>query len=101
MSTSYQQRMIPWMGLPQFPPLFLSAIFIAINLTGCGRSHLPGFDPLPPGIDFKPGVFTDVCPRWSHSGRKIAFLRRYTDRSLQLCICNAELTNVIPIAKPE
>src|SRR2546421_8972445 len=77
-------------------PLTLSPhlFFLLLLLTGCRHSQLPGVDPLPPGIVRQPGVFTDIAPRWSHNGRMIAFLRQYTDRSLQLCVGDAALIHI-------
>ena len=52
-------------------------------MTGCRRES-GGLEDLPPGIASTPGVFHDICPRWSPNGSTIAFLRSTTDRKYQL-----------------
>jgi len=67
----------------------------------CAKRPIAGSTEIPPGIIRVPGLFRDVCPRWSHDGTRIAFLRRTTDRALQLCIASADLTRVTPLEPPE
>jgi len=62
---------------------------------------LPGRTDLPPGVVRVPGVFVDVCPRWSRDGKRIAFLRRTTDRRHQLCLASADLSRVELLRVPE
>src|SRR5258708_1557794 len=79
----------------------LSTLLVLLLLTGCNHATLPGTEPLPAGIVRTPGVFTDTGPRWSNDGRKIALLRRYTDRSLQLCVANSSLERITLVGQPE
>jgi Tol biopolymer transport system component len=46
-------------------------------------------------------VFEHVGPRWSHDGKRIAFLRHTTDRKYQLCVASADLRQVTPLLEPE
>ena len=58
------------------PLILLSGIALLVGLfVGCGPAKTPAFEKLPPLPAYPPGLFVDVNPRWSHTGREIAFLR--------------------------
>lgn len=59
--------------------------------SGCVRGKKPGQADVPPDVKAQPGVYADINPRWSHDGRRIAFLRATTDRKKQLFVCDAQL----------
>lgn len=77
------------------------AAAICTAALSCGRQLPPGSAAIPPGIVRVPGLFRDACPRWSHDGRRIAFLRRTTDRALQVCVASADLGHVTALDAPE
>jgi len=83
-------------------PLWFRSLLVpvAVLLAACGK-QVPGTSDVPPGVALKPGVFEDVAPRWSHDGRRIAFLRHTTDRKYQLCIASADLHRVTPLLEPQ
>ncbi|MGC8666498.1 MAG: hypothetical protein ACP5VE_00080 [Chthonomonadales bacterium] len=72
-----------------------------VHTLGCSRRPVPGTLAIPPGIVRVPGLFRDVCPRWSHDGRRIAFLRRTTDRALQVYVASSDLERVAALEPPE
>jgi dipeptidyl aminopeptidase/acylaminoacyl peptidase len=59
----------------------------------------PGQEDLFPGLHYRPGIYADVNPRWSHDGKRIAFLRTTTDRHLQLYVADEDLER--PLAQLE
>lgn len=74
----------------------------SISLLGCRAKIKPGQADVPPGTPTKPSSdFADVCPRWSHDGRRITFLRSTNDRRMQLCVADARLEAVSPLLEPE
>ena len=88
--------------LRQIKPVFFLSAFVRsfaicavlltlLWLTGCGRSLKPGQEDIPPGLHAHPGMFTDVNPRWSHDGSRIAFLRATRDRKMQLTLISSTL----------
>ncbi len=62
-------------------------------LAGCRHPKPPGALDVPPGLPAPPGVYTDINPRWSHDGKRIAFLRATPDRRLQLALADAGLSH--------
>jgi hypothetical protein len=73
-----------------------------ISLLGCRTKIKPGQADVPPGTPAKPSeTFRDLCPRWSHDGRRIAFLRSTDDRRMQLCVTDARLKQISSLLKPE
>jgi len=81
-------------------PAIASPLLACIVLSGCHRGRLPGTTQVPPGVVYRPGVFQDICPRWSHDGKQIAFLRSTTDRKLQLMVATADLSSSRPLGRP-
>src|SRR5690242_16865225 len=67
--------------------------------AGCRRQVL-GASPVPAGVAPRPGVFQDVCPRWSNDGEQIAFLRLTADRKYQLFTAEADLSDPQPRVEP-
>jgi len=84
-----------WRAIVYRLPSILPILFLA----GCHRT--PKFEPIPPGVKLIPGVFSDICPRWSPDGSRIAFLRLTTDRRYQLCLTTPDLKQVTFVRKPE
>jgi Tol biopolymer transport system component len=74
---------------------------VVLFCLSCRHAPLPGQSDLPPGVVRVQGFFEDIGPRWSHDGRRIAFLRRTTDRHLQLCVTSRDLSRVVPLDQPE
>lgn len=75
-------------------------VCLLILLAGC-RSVMPGsLDVLPQG-SAPAGAYRDICPRFSHSGQSIAFLRSTPNRELQLFIASANLRRLAPQLEPE
>ena len=72
--------------------MFFPIALALLLLTGCSRSLRPGQSDVPPGLKARPGVFSDINPRWSHDGKRIAFLRATPDRKVQLHIIDYALT---------
>ncbi len=70
-------------------------------LFGCARPPKPGLSDVPPGVRKVTGVYVDVNPRWSHDGKRIAFLRSTTDRKMQLQVTNGSLKQVQALFAPE
>ncbi len=46
-------------------------------------------------------TFRDVGPRWSHDGRRVAFLRLYDSGHIALCVAPADLSRICMLTKPE
>ncbi len=81
-----------------------SLLLLTFGLSiGCRRTAIPGSADLPAGVDAlkSPETYVDIAPRWSHSGRKIAFLRQTPNRRLQLFVASADLSTIEPLLKPE
>ena len=70
-------------------------------LSGCARPPKPGLSDVPPGVRKLLGVYVDVNPRWSHDGKRIAFLRNTTDRKMQLQVTDGSLKQVQALFAPE
>lgn len=79
----------------------LTALTTMFILSGCTKLSKPGVADTPPLPKFSPGIFTDVNPRWSHDGRRIAFLRRTPDRRMQLFISDDELDRPLAVLESE
>ncbi len=62
---------------------------------------MPGYSELPPLPRFQPGLYADLNPRWSHDGRRIAFLRATPDRKLQLYAADARLRRPLALLEAE
>src|SRR5690242_7014252 len=78
----------------------IAAAFLC-TLLSCRSSRQPGWEDLPPGIPRNSTSFVDLCPRWSHDGKRIAFLRRLADRSQQLFLTTPDLKTIQPIGSAE
>src|SRR5437870_13551441 len=74
---------------------------LILGSLSCRHSSLPGWAPLPPGEAARTGPYQDICPRWSHDGKWIAFLRSTPNRMLQLCVASADLKTVRKLLPPE
>ena len=72
--------------------------FVLLSGGGCLRPK-PGWEVVPAGVRAEPGVFRDIGPRWSHDGKRIAFLRATPDRQLQLYVVDEALER--PLAQLE
>ncbi len=83
----------------RFVRLFLLAV--CISLLGCRKKHSEGVADVPPDTPTTQDTLRDLSPRWSHDGRRIAFLRSTEDRKMQLFVCNVNLEQVTPILEPE
>lgn len=81
--------------------LRLWILFLALIPGGCVPAPKPGSTELPPGVERLPGVYQDINPRWSHDGKRIAFLRATTDRHLQLHLVDARLSRPIALLEDE
>ena len=71
---------------------FFPIALALLPLTGCSHPLRPGQSDVPLGLKARPGVFSDINPRWSHDGRRIAFLRATPDRKMQLHVIDYALT---------
>jgi dipeptidyl aminopeptidase/acylaminoacyl peptidase len=69
----------------------LTAYLTLCTVAGCGHTHVPGQADVVPGLRNRQGVYADVNPRWSHDGKRIAFMRATTDRHLQLYVVDEDL----------
>lgn len=76
-----RRQLLTWCG----------AAGVGIAAGGCRRRQLEGREPVAGSPVATPGVFRDVCPRWSTDGRQIAFLRATTDRRYQLFCASPDL----------
>jgi Tol biopolymer transport system component len=70
-------------------------------LAGCNRAPKPGQLDVPAGLLTPSGVYVDVNPRWSHDGRRIAFLRATPDRRMQLHVIDEDLERARTLFIPE
>lgn len=68
---------------------------------GCGRTARPGSASVPADVHNVPGVYTDVNPRWSHDGTRIAYLRETPDRRMQLFLADGDLQRTQALLEPE
>jgi dipeptidyl aminopeptidase/acylaminoacyl peptidase len=68
---------------------------------GCARRLPPGQEDVPPGLRAEPGVYADINPRWSHDGKRVAFLRSRSDRRLQLYVIDEDLERPLPQLEDE
>jgi Tol biopolymer transport system component len=73
---------------------------LSLLAPGCRRRERPGQAELPPGVTATPGVFREVCPRWSPDGSRIAFFRLTTDRHYQLHVATPDLKSKEPHLEP-
>ena len=64
--------------------LSLTLAGLVFGPGGCGVHTPPGTEDLPPGAGGAAHRFTDIDPRWSHDGKRIAFVRATDDRRLQI-----------------
>ena len=83
-----------------FRRALLSTVCIPL-LSGCNFAPKPGVADLPPLPSAKPGVYTDINPRWSNDGGRIAFLRSTPDRRLQLFVTDDDLDQATALLEPE
>ena len=79
------------------------AAFVGLLLlvAGCGshrRNVLPKVPPLPAPV---PGIYADVTPRYSHDGKRIAFLRATPDRQMQLYVVDEDLERPLALMEPQ
>ena len=70
-------------------------------LSGCRHHKPPGSEPVPAGVRDALGVYVDINPRWSHNGKRIAFLRSTPNRKLQLFVVDANLKRPFAQLEPE
>ena len=70
-------------------------------LAGCRPALKPGVSDVPPLPRYEPGTYTDINPRWSHDGSRIAFLRSTPDRRLQLVVTDSELERTSALLEAE
>ena len=87
------------MNVTRLARLFL--FWIVFSLLGCRKKHTEGTADVPPDTPQTQYSVRDFSPRWSHDGRRIAFLRSTEDRRMQLFVCDAALEQVTPLLKPE
>lgn len=69
--------------------------------AGCKRPQPPGYAETPLDERTLPDTYTDVNPRWSHDGKRIAFLRATADRRHQLTLLDVSNERVIALLEPE
>jgi dipeptidyl aminopeptidase/acylaminoacyl peptidase len=69
--------------------------------AGCGFAAKPGVADVPPLAPTPPGVYSDINPRWSSDGERIAFLRSTPDRRLQLFVSDGDLDQATALLEPE
>ena len=74
---------------------------LPLMTAGCAHAPMPGDAEVPPIPHFRPGLYVDVNPRWSHDGRRIAFLRATPDRNLQLYVADAALYRPLALLEGE
>jgi|GEM_PF-3217033 len=74
---------------------------VYISLLGCRKKTPEGVADVPPDTPTTRNYARDVSPRWSHDGRRIAFLRSTEDRRMQLFVANTDLTEISPLLEPE
>ena len=74
-----------------------------VSLAGCGRRRVPGEANVPalPASYAAAPPFLDCNPKWSHDGKRIAFLRATPDRKLQLFIVDGALKKARAQIQPE
>jgi len=86
-------------GSRRFSDIARAALAVPL-LGGCGgpKAGVSDTPPLPPA---RPGVYSDIAPRFSHDGRRIAFLRTTPDRRLQLFVADAGLDRATALLEPE
>lgn len=87
-------------GLPRLLCAFVS-LCVASLLPGCSFAPKPGVADVPPLPPFDAGVYTDINPRWSNDGSRIAFLRSTPDRRLQLCLTDGDMDRANALLEPE
>jgi dipeptidyl aminopeptidase/acylaminoacyl peptidase len=79
----------------------IAALFPCLLAAGCGHAKPPGVEAVPAGLPARPGIYVDINPRWSHDGRRIAFLRATPDRSLQLHVIDEDLERPLALLEAE
>ena len=67
------------------------ALTIPLLISGCRATQKPGSAEIPPLPPLNPEIYSDVNPRFSPDGKRIAFLRETPDRRLQLHLIDSEL----------
>ena len=72
-----------------------------LGMAGCSVAPKPGVADVPPLPRFEYGVYTDVNPRWSHDGTRIAFLRSTPDRRLQLFVTDPDMERATALLEAE
>lgn len=85
---SHRQPRILWLGM-------LGA------LSGCRTVAPPGVADTPPLPRYEPGTYCDINPRWSHDGKRIAYLRSTPDRRFQLFVADAGLDRPLAVLEAE
>lgn len=81
--------------------LIILLLIAATTAPGCTAPLKPGVADLPPIPRAVPGVYTDINPRWSHDGARVAFLRSTPDRRLQLFVTDADLNRASALLESE
>jgi dipeptidyl aminopeptidase/acylaminoacyl peptidase len=79
---------------------FLCVALLCLCLS-CRRNNPLNHADLPPGKGHMARIFVDMSPRWSHNGQKIAFLRCWLDRRMQLFLASKDLLRMEPLNEPE
>lgn len=77
------------------------AALTLVFLVGCGKKQDPSLPNVPTLPRFRPGIYADIDPRWSHDGSRIAFIRATPDRKLQLHIVDMELDRPLALLEAE
>jgi Tol biopolymer transport system component len=76
-------------------------VFGLFAAAGCGSPPKLGVSDLPPLPAYRAGIYTDVNPRWSHDGRRVAFLRSTPDRRLQLFVTDPDMERATAVLEAE
>jgi dipeptidyl aminopeptidase/acylaminoacyl peptidase len=69
--------------------------------VGCRPKPIAGLSALPTGFRPQDHGHLDICPRWSHDGTRIAFLRSTPDRKYQLFVVSPRLDRPRALLGPE
>lgn len=81
-------------------PLPLCLLLTVCCSLSCRRG-VPVSKDTPPGLVRTDDEYLDFNPRWSHDSSRIAYLRRFKDRSVQLCLASGDLQQVRALTAPE
>ncbi len=79
---------------------FLLAIGLILT-SGCAKRTPAGSQDIPYDRIVNTGNYVDINPRYSHDGKRIAFLRETPDRKIQLHLSDAQLNRPVPLMAAE